>query len=318
MEVQEKFGLVEGHRMSDFLIRHYVPEQDISALSRMLTEIESIDRDGEQTSEEFLLSMLEWPNFDPAQNVWLAELDGQMVGYASIWPRLGSPSSLYIVVHPSQRRKGLGSTLLSLAFTRAREIEAITFLVDVTRKNADSNAFLRHHEFELAGTCGALTAPVTELPKLEIPFGYRIRYYSDLRDPVLLAQALNQCYKGMVGHNQNVTSADRYLQYRGQEGIHLLFDEQETLIGICGAKPEGKADDRGTSDLLDGPGLIKEYRQRGFQRFLTLAAMHWLREKGARPITLEYWGDDEQTVAIYRDLGFEAVREYFTYQKELK
>jgi ribosomal protein S18 acetylase RimI-like enzyme len=69
---------------------------------------------------------------------------------------------------------------------------------------------------------------------------------------------------------------------------------------------------------LDGPGITKEYRQQGFQRFLTLAAMHWLREKGARSITLEYWGDDEQAIAIYRGLGFEVVREYFTYQKELK
>ncbi len=39
--------------MSDFLIRHYVPETDLSPLARMLTEIELIDRDGEETSEEY-------------------------------------------------------------------------------------------------------------------------------------------------------------------------------------------------------------------------------------------------------------------------
>ena len=43
-----------------FTIRHYVPEQDLSALSRMLTEIESIDRDGEDTSEDYVRSMNEW------------------------------------------------------------------------------------------------------------------------------------------------------------------------------------------------------------------------------------------------------------------
>jgi hypothetical protein len=30
---------------------------------------------------------------------------------------------------------------------------------------------------------------------------------------------------------------------------------------------------------LDAPGLIKEYRHRGFQRFLTLTVANWLREK---------------------------------------
>jgi ribosomal protein S18 acetylase RimI-like enzyme len=122
----------------------------------------------------------------------------------------------------------------------------------------------------------------------------------------------------MVGHNQNVTSADRYLQYLGGgEGIHLLFDVHDRLIGVCAGKPEGKTDERGTSDLLDAPGLIQEYRQRGFQHFLALVVMDWLRGRGARPITLEYWGDDEQTLALYRGLGFELVNQQIAYQREL-
>ena len=45
--------------------------------------------------------------------------------------------------------------------------------------------------------------------------------------------------------------------------------------------------------------------------------MYWLREKDARPITLEYWGDDEKAIEIYRDLGFEMVNQQITYRKEL-
>jgi len=303
--------------MTDFSIRHYAPEQDLSSLSSLLTEIESMDRDGEETSEEYLRSMLEWPNFDPAQNVWIAELDGKMVGYGMILPRPKSHSSLHIVVHPSQRRKGLGNTLLSLALDRARESEAKNFLVYATRQNAGSNAFLLRHGFEVVATSGVMVAPVAELPQAEIPSGYFIRRYPELGDPAIVVQALDQGYRDMVGHGQNVTSADRYMKYYGAEGIHLLFDEKDTLIGICAGKPEGKTDERGVSDLLDAPGLVREYRQRGFQRFLVLTVMHWLREKEARPITLEYWGDDEQAIAIYRDLGFELVNEQLTYHKEL-
>jgi mycothiol synthase len=304
--------------MSDFLIRHYVPEQDISALSQMLTEIESIDRAGEETSEEYLRSMVAWPNFDPDQNVWVAELNGSLAGYGQIVPGSGSPSTIYVVVHPSQRRKGLGNRLFSLALRRAHEAQCTTILIYAAGHHEASNAFLLQHGFERVATSGAMSAQVAQLPPLEIPSGYLLRHYQDLNDPALLTQALDQCYKGMVGHNQNVTSADRYLHYYGEEGIHLLFDESEKLIGICNGKPEGKTDGQGVFDLLDAPGLIKEYRQRGFQRFLTLAVMYWLRAKGAHPLMLEYWGDDEQAITIYRELGFEMVNEQFTYQKELQ
>lgn len=67
--------------MPNFLIRHYDPNSGLSSLFLMLTEIEAIDRDGKETSEEFLRSMTEWPNFDPDENVWVAELDGKFIGY---------------------------------------------------------------------------------------------------------------------------------------------------------------------------------------------------------------------------------------------
>lgn len=302
---------------NSFSIRHYVPETDLSPLARLLTDIESIDRDGEDTSEEYLRAMVEWPNFDPNQNVWVAELNGNLVGYGQILPRPESHSSIYVVVQPSQRRKGLGSMLLSLALTRARETKSKTILVYATAHNVGSNAFLVHHGFEAAGTSGVMVVPVAELLQAEIPSGYFIRRYPELGNPAILVQALDQCYKDMAGHHQNVTSADRYINYYGEEGIHLLFDENETLIGVCAAKPQGKTDERGISDLLDAPGLTKEYRHHGFQHFLVLTVMRWLREKGARPITLEYWGDYEKAIAIYSGLGFELVNEQITYHKEL-
>lgn len=303
--------------MSELVIRHYVPENDLPPLARMLTEVESIDRDGEETSEEFLRSMREWPNFDPKQNVWVAELNGALVGYGQILPRSDNPSTIYVVVQPSQRRKGLGNQLLSLALTRARETESRNLLVYANGHNVASNAFLKQHGFEVTGTSGVMLAPVAELPQVEIPAGYVVRRYPELGNPAMVVQALDQCYKDMVGHHQNVTSADRYINYYGEDGIHLLFDSNGTLIGTCAAKPEGKTDERGVSDLLDAPGLTKEFRQQGFQRFLTLTVMHWLREKGARPITLEYWGDDEKAIAIYRELGYELVNEQISYHKEL-
>jgi mycothiol synthase len=304
--------------MTEFQIRHYNPETDLSALSQLLTEIESIDQDGEETSEEFLRSMLEWPNFDPDKNVWVAELDGVFVGYGQILPKSDGQCSMYVVVHPSQRGKGLGSQLLALILSRARETESKDSLVYVNGKNAASVAFMNRHGFAVAGTSGVMVAPPGDLPQAEIPDGYSIHRYPELGDPQIVVQALNDCYKDMVGHHQNVTSADRYMEYYGSEGIHLLFDPADKLIGICAGKPQGQTDKRGVSDLLDAPGLTKENRGKGFQRFLTLKVMNWLRQQGSRTFTLEYWGDDDQALEIYRSLGFELVQQQITYQKKLE
>jgi mycothiol synthase len=302
---------------NSFSIRHYVPEKDSSALSHLLTEIESMDGDGEETSEEFVRSMVTWPNFDPDQNVWVAEWNATFIGYGQSLPKPDSLCTIYVAVHPSQRRKGLGSELLSLALARARQAGSKTILVYANAHNTASNMFLKQHGFEVAGTSGVMVAPVSKLPSAEVPEGYSLRRYPDLADPQIVIQALDQCYKDMVGHRQNVTNADRYLNYYGEEGIHLLFDSNQRLIGVCAGKPQGKTDERGVSDLLDAPGLIKEYRHRGFQRFLALAVMNWLREKAAHPITLEYWGDDADAIEIYRSLGFDLVNEQITYRREL-
>jgi mycothiol synthase len=301
-----------------FLIRHYVPEQDLSSLSQMLTEIESIDHDGEETSEEYLRSMNEWTNFDPDQNVWVSELDGKFVGYGQVLPKNDSISSIYVVVHPSQRRKGLGSRLLELVLTRAREANSKAVLAYTNGRNTASIDFLDHHGFDAAGTSGVMTAPASELPQAELPPGFSLRRYSELGDPQIVVRALNECYRDMVGHHQNVTSADRFINYYGEEGIHLLFDESQSLIGVCAAKPQGKTDERSISDLLDAPGIVKEHRHTGLQKFLALAVMNWLREKGTYPIALEYWGDDEKTLNLYRDLGFELIQQQITYHKELR
>lgn len=43
----------------------------------------------------------------------------------------------------------------------------------------------------------------------------------------------------------------------------------------------------------------------------------WLRAKGAEDIELESWGDAEQTLALYGELGFTIVRQDRTYRRVL-
>ena len=311
--------------MSNFLIRHYVPEKDLVPLSQMLTEIEAIDHDGEDTSEQYLRNALSWHNYRPDQDVWVAELDGKLVGYAVALEQPARHCTVYGVVHPSYRRIGLGSHLMAQTLERARECDSQDILVYANEHNQASNSFLRQHQFRRVGSSGVMKAPASlETPTYEFPPGFMLKRYSEVNEPRILLEALDFCYLDMWGHQHNDKRSEeelrspRFLKYYDPDDILLLFDERESVIGFCSTRSEArKAADGIFTDLLDGPGIILEHREQGYQRPLVLAAMQHLRRKGRRPITLEFYGDGENALNIYRELGFEMAQHYLAYHKEL-
>jgi mycothiol synthase len=310
---------------SDFLVRHYIPEKDLVPLSQMLTEIEAFDRDGEDTSAEYLRNALTWPNYRPDQDVWVAELDGKLVGYAVALEQPSRRCTVYGVVHPACRRNGLGSQLLALTLERAREVDSQAVLVYANEHNQAANLFLKQHPFQLVGSSGVMKAPATiKVPAYEFPQGFHPKYYSEVNEPRILLEALDICYLDMWGHQHNDKRSEeelrspRFLKYYYDEDILLLFDEKDSVTGICSVKSEARKTEDGTfSDLLDAPGIVREHREQGLQRPLVLAAIQHLRRKGLRPITLEFWGDGENALNIYRELGFEMSQHYLAYHKEL-
>jgi len=311
-----------------FTIRHYVPEEDLSPLSRLLTEIESIDRDGEDTSEEYLRVSLAWPNYRPDHDVWVAESEGKLVGYGVALEQPSRSCTIYVVVNPSYRRKGFGSQLLELTLKRARELGSKNILVYANERNHGSNRFLTYHKFQQVGSSGTmkLNAEVKNLPveSVEFPKGFALKRYSEVNDPLILLQALDNCYLGMWGHQHNDNRSEeerrspRFLHYYDANDVLLLFDENNSIFGICSLKSQGKKEANGElSDLLDGPGIIQEHREQGYQRQLVLAGIQHLRKKGINPITLEFYGDNENALDIYHALGFEMVNLFIAYHKEL-
>src|SRR5262245_9163855 len=209
--------------MNNFLIRHYIPEKDLHSLSHVLTEIESVDQDGEDTSEKYLLASLEWPNYRPDQDVWVAELGGQIVGYAVALEQPSQYCTVYIVVHPSYRRKDLGTRLLDLTLNRAQGLGSKHILVYANERNDGSNRFLKHHQFQQVGSLGALKAFNIPAQPFEFPASLTLKKYSEVNEPRILLDALNVCYQGMWGHQHNDQRTEeelkspRFLKYYDAE-----------------------------------------------------------------------------------------------------
>jgi hypothetical protein len=192
--------------------------------------------------------------------------------------------------------------------------------------NSASKQFLIHHGYRPVGSSGTMKLNAdAKTPPAQFPKGFTLQRYSEVNDPLLLLRALNECYLGMWGHgyNDNPTEEERksprFLHYYDVEDILLLFDEKQSIVGLCSLKSQGIREANGElSDLLDGPGIVQQFREQGYQRPFVLAGIEHLHKRGIRPITLQFFGDHENALNIYRSLGFEMVNYYLAYHKELQ
>ena len=315
------------------VIRSFRPSEDLPRLIRLRVEIEASDQAGNDTSEAAARAALNWPGHDPTQDRWVIEAPGDpesLIGYAWVRAQSRERTILYVAVHPDWRRSGLGSALLEHTLVRAREHGAIHATTAAEVRNKVADAFLRHHGFQPVGNnrffCAPASIPIAE-PSW--PAGYTVRSYDKVQDVSILVEVFNRSYSDMWGHRENTKGAmnDEYLaesmtkypEWYIPEGIFSAFAPDGGVAGVCKALlgPQTAGSGQESRKIVDSPGVVPEHRGQSLQRPLTLTAMHWLRTYGPGPIELHTYGDQEETVAIYRELGFVLEEHYKEYRIDL-
>ncbi len=102
------------------------------------------------------------------------------------------------------------------------------------------------------------------------------------------------------------------------EGIFMVFAPDGQIAGFCLALLAGMEGQEVIPEgYIDEPGIMPEHRSKGLSRPLVLVALGWLQAQGRKVNTLDSWGEDEQTIAIYRSIGFEVVRHLVSYRRYL-
>lgn len=301
-----------------FNIRPYEPDEDLEALHQLLTAVEDHDQDGEDVSEEFLRQQLAWRNYDPRLDSFVAEQPNGtkgLVGFASIAGRTGTRCTAYATVHPNWRRQGLGTQLLNQALTRAKQSGSDNFIVYANGHNLAANVFLKQRTYQPVGSSWILHSPVnTNFAEPVYPEGFSIRSYAQFEQPDVLADILNRGYGDMWGHGQNETTttveslSEIIPEYWKPEHIFLLFAPDGDVAGVCLGKP-GK-----NEHILEGSGIAPEYRHLALQRPLTLTLAHHLQAIHPAPIQLLSYGDNQATIEIYQQIGFNLAAHFIAYQ----
>ena len=304
-----------------FRIRSFSPTDDIPALLHLRSEAEAVDQEGNLADEEALRAQLRLPGHDPSLDRWVIPDPGNpavLIGSALVWlPPDSKTVKLNILIHPSWRRQGLGSQLYDRVVARSRALGGQIIQAYVNTKNPSAEAFLCNKGFEREGAYHEMRqAMPSRLPSPVWPYGYQVRTYAEVQDVTTLTYAMNVCYEGLWGHQEvSEEQMASWLPEFNQQGLFLVYSPSGKTVGISRVEPnaERSARNGAPTGYIDAPGLHHHHRRMDLYRALLMTGIHWLKDQGQEIIEMESWGEKQEIVNLYNDLGFNTFRSLVSY-----
>jgi mycothiol synthase len=310
--------------------RRFQPTVDLARQSRLYAAIEAVDQDGEDTSETALRETLTWPGHDPLLDRWVVAAPDDpdtLIGFASLWKGPANDRGDVVVkTHPAWRRRGIGGALLTRILARARERGCATVGAYVNVRHAETDALLLARGFTRVSNytrMRALGAVARDAAEPCWPAGFTVRSYADDQRFDVLLTAFNTCFLGQWGHNH--LSADdlrAWLPSFDASSMFIAFAPDGAVAGMCRAEAPSAPGSQAAAPTghLDAPGVAPAYRALPLRLPLALTGLRWLGGRGAASgqpigaITLESWGDDAETLALYQTLDFVVEQQEHSYR----
>jgi mycothiol synthase len=303
-------------------IRPFSTSLDIPRLLSLYAAVEATDHEGKEISEKVLLDQLDQPGHDPVHDRWVIDApnsSSQLIASAHVSLPPGSlVAYANITVHPDWRRLGVGSILMSRLIERARNLDAKSIQVFVNSSHSDAPVFLKKHGFVSQGAYTELRlAEHLQIPPIVWPFGYTMRTYRDINDLSILTQAMNLSYIPLWGHHEvNESDMATWLPNFNLDGIFLVFSEKGRVVGISRTEPSVERSRKNgvPTGYINAPGIVPQHRRLDLFRALVLTGINWLRQQGYPLVEMESWGDKLEVLKMYRELGFNDIRQLVSYE----
>ena len=245
------------------------------------------------------------------RRLWVAEDDGRIVGWGEAefdWAtEVDDVGSLWAIVHPDHRRRGLGSAL----FERAAE-HLISHDAHELRcwSEAEGALFLGRRGFTpgRSDRLSALDPRVVDTSRLaELPDGVRIVPLAELLDRLPEVHALyTEAAADMPADNpEGNVSLDEWLSETigspdldRELSVVVLVDERPAALSWV------NADRRHALADHDLTGTARAYRRRGLARLAKLEVVRRCAEVGISRVMTENDSENAGMLAINDELGF--------------
>ena len=308
-------------RKNTLKIRNYRAE-DFENYVHLHTETNKLDRSGRSLSERRLAEDLEHPSFYPENDLFIAECDGRIIGYASVFLEAAIKRALLdCLVHPQHRKEGIATSLLHHGIRHAREAELKMVQVSIPEINQPARKLVlrlgfKHirHFFEYKLDLNNIRLPDPT------PGGYTIRSLGpDEADELTHIQ--NRAFADSWGFNPNTSAEIAYRINSSSSSPEntLVVCLGNRIVGYCWMRlmmaetPEAG----GIEGEIHMLGVDPDFRRRGIGRKVLLAGLSHLKFKGVTTIRLTADGEDPAALALYESVGFKRASRIDWFEKRL-
>ncbi len=305
---------------SRYIVRKY-RDSDFDSFLELRNEAAKLGPYPYRLAPQSLRNSLGRPNYSPQQDLLLAEVSGEVVGYLDIWPeREIGRVILYCFIQPQHRRQGLAGKLLTHAEKRAKELAAELAHVNVLESNTVAQKTLDNIGFRLIRRSYELRLALNQATVRRGSARFVIRHLQPGEEG-RLTRIQNRSFTGSWGYNPNTEEEIRYAISSGAavpEEILLACDGDRPVAycwtGVEYQEEEGTDSKIGRISMI---GVDADYQGFGMGRAVLLAGLSYLRDKGVRIAQLTVDDDNESAIALYRSVGFRKYDTSLWYEKVL-
>ena len=290
--------------------------EDVPAITRLFNRAtEELFGEADE-SEDDVRRFLTSDEVDPAEDIRLADAEGELAGYADVWPHPHPTHWVDVRVAPGAHEE-LARDLLDWCLGRVREREGDHVLAGVWSADARLKSVLRDAGFER--TRGSYRMRIDfdgEIEEPRPPDGVGIRPMTP--DDVAVAHAVHQeTFEDMWGFFPTPFE-DWQHWFLGEDHDWSLFflaetDEGPAGVALCRRKPTEP--DIGAVRIV---GVRRPWRRKGVGRALMLHAFHEFRGRGMRGASL---GVDAESLTgaqrLYASVGMHVDRESDIFERPL-
>lgn len=315
--------------------RNYGGEKDLPAMLRVYSGAHQADGLEEvSTLEQFELNYAHLVNCDPARDIVLAEVDGEMVAYARVfWQELVEGGRSYEClgfVHPAWRRRGIGGAMLRHNEARARDVAATHegvmpkwLAAEGVDADPGNTALLRGAGYEPARYFYDMLAPSLEqVEPRPMPDGIELRPVTREQYRVIW-DAAAEAFRDHWG--QSDPTEEDWKKFIGDPHVadprfwRVGWDGDQVAGSVLTTVPvEENERYRRARVYVASVSVGRQWRRRGLARALLAGSLIGAREEGFTSASLGVDTDSPTgATALYESLGFAPEKTFTVYRKPL-
>ncbi|MCY4527478.1 MAG: GNAT family N-acetyltransferase [Chloroflexi bacterium] len=261
---------------------------------------------------------LSLPGLDPERDCFIAQVSGEDVGLAIIWPELPVRRAvLQMGVSGAHSRQATETTLLETAVSRARRLPVSVLHTQVLSEDDAGSRLLHDHGFLPVRRFATMRWRGDSLPNVELQEAFSLRSFKPGIDIQTLTHIQNAAFEDSWGFSPNTVEqieARIVSKSTTPEGILFITHCDDVAAYNWTVRPAGPGGKLGRVAMT---GVHPKYRGQGLSRPTILAGMKWLASQGVEVIELEMDTSNLSAARVYQSLGFEKVSETLWFELRL-